>query len=42
MTGGHGDNSAETAAKHISERIDQLSMERSGRVFHANGAELPW
>ena len=42
MTGGHGDISAETAAKQISERIDQLSMERSGRFFHANGAELPW
>ena len=42
MTGGHGDIDAATAAKQIIERIDQLSMERSGRFFHSNGGELPW
>ncbi len=42
MTGGHGDIDAATAAKQIIERIDQLDMGRSGKFFHANGAELPW
>ena len=42
MTGGHGDIDAATAAKQIIERIDQLTMERSGRFFHSNGGELPW
>lgn len=42
MTGGHGDIDATTAAKQIVERIDQLDMARSGKFFHANGAELPW
>jgi NAD(P)-dependent dehydrogenase (short-subunit alcohol dehydrogenase family) len=42
MTGGHGDIDAATAAKQIIERIDQLDMARSGKFFHANGAELPW
>lgn len=42
MTGGHGDVSPSTAARQIIERIDQLDAARSGRFFHANGAELPW
>jgi NAD(P)-dependent dehydrogenase (short-subunit alcohol dehydrogenase family) len=42
MTGGHGDIDAATAAKQIIERIDQLDLARSGKFFHANGAELPW
>ena len=42
MTAHHGDIVPAAAAKQIIERIDGLSMERSGRFFHANGAELPW
>lgn len=32
----------EQAAQGLLERIDALSLERSGRFWHANGEPLPW
>ena len=32
----------EQAARGLLERIDALSLERSGRFWHANGEPLPW
>lgn len=42
MTGGFGNDDPPVAAKGILARIDELTPERSGRFFHANGEELPW
>jgi len=42
MTGGGGDVDAATSAKRLLARVDELSLERSGRFIHANGEELPW
>lgn len=42
MTGGHGNDDPPVAAKGLLARIDELTPERSGRFFHANGEELPW
>lgn len=41
MTGLHGIE-PEVAAANLIQRIDQLSLETSGRFFHANGDPLPW
>jgi hypothetical protein len=32
----------EQAASGLLERLDALSIECSGRFWHANGEELPW
>jgi len=42
MTGGNGDVNADQAAAGLIARIDELSLELSGRFIHANGEELPW
>jgi NAD(P)-dependent dehydrogenase (short-subunit alcohol dehydrogenase family) len=42
MTEHQGDIDAATAASRLLERIDELSMESSGRFWHASGQELPW
>lgn len=33
---------AEEAARGLLERLDALTLESSGRFWHANGEELPW
>jgi NAD(P)-dependent dehydrogenase (short-subunit alcohol dehydrogenase family) len=42
MTGGHGNIEASDAAKQLVARIDDLTVETSGRFLHANGEVLPW
>lgn len=42
MTGGNGNVEPDEAARGLLERIDELSLESSGKFFHANGEELPW
>jgi NAD(P)-dependent dehydrogenase (short-subunit alcohol dehydrogenase family) len=42
MTGGHGDVSAEESARRLLARIDELTLETTGRFRHANGDPLPW
>lgn len=42
MTGHHGNDDPPVAARGLLARIDELTPERSGRFFHANGEELPW
>jgi len=42
MTGGVGNEDPPTAARGLIARIDELTPEKSGRFFHANGQELPW
>jgi NAD(P)-dependent dehydrogenase (short-subunit alcohol dehydrogenase family) len=42
MTAGAGNDDPPVAATGLIARIDELTPERSGRFFHANGAELPW
>lgn len=42
MTGGHGQVSAEFAARGLLDRIDALNLENSGGFWHAQGEELPW
>ncbi|MCB1554291.1 MAG: SDR family oxidoreductase [Xanthomonadales bacterium] len=42
MTGGQGDVDPAQAAAGLSDRLDALSLESSGRFWHANGSELPW
>jgi len=42
MTGGHGNIEASDAAKQLVARIDELTVETSGRFLHANGELLPW
>jgi NAD(P)-dependent dehydrogenase (short-subunit alcohol dehydrogenase family) len=42
MTGHAGNDDPPTAAKGILARIDELTAERSGRFFHAEGQALPW
>lgn len=41
MTGGQGIDSAE-AASGLIDRLDELTLETSGRFWHAEGYELPW
>jgi NAD(P)-dependent dehydrogenase (short-subunit alcohol dehydrogenase family) len=41
MTGGHGVAPAEPV-KGLLARIDETTMERTGKFFHQNGRELPW
>ncbi len=42
MTGGMGDMDPEESAALLVERIDELTLERTGRFVHARGEELPW
>ena len=42
MTNGHGDIDASDAAAGLLRRIDELTIETTGRFLHANGTELPW
>ena len=42
MTGNTGHVGPEESAGGLVQRIDELSIERTGRFFHANGEELPW
>lgn len=41
MTGGHGIDPAK-AASGLIDRMDALTLETSGRFWHAEGYELPW
>ena len=42
MTGGNGNIGAAEAATGLIARIDELTLERSGKFLHQNGEELPW
>lgn len=42
MTAHHGNVLPEEAARQLLARIDALTLETSGRFWHANGDELPW
>lgn len=42
MTGGNGTIDPDGSAKQLIERIEALTLETSGRFFHAKGDELPW
>ena len=42
MTRGQGFISAEAAARGLILRLDELTMERTGTFWHADGQELPW
>ncbi len=42
MTGGAGNDDPPVAVKGLLARIDELTMERTAKFFHANGEELPW
>ena len=42
MVGGTGDVSPEQAAAQLVERLDGLTLEQTGTVWHANGSPLPW
>jgi NAD(P)-dependent dehydrogenase (short-subunit alcohol dehydrogenase family) len=42
MTGGHGQIDADESARGLLARIDELSLETTGRFVHQNGAGLPW
>ena len=42
ITGGSGLITADVAARGLIERIDDLSLETSGRFWHQSGEELPW
>ncbi len=37
-----GDISAETSAKRLAQRIDELNLKTSGSFRHSNGESLPW
>lgn len=42
MTGGNGNDDPPVAAKGMLARIDETTVEKTGRFMHANGEELPW
>jgi NAD(P)-dependent dehydrogenase (short-subunit alcohol dehydrogenase family) len=42
MTAGHGMIEADASARGLLARIDELTLETSGRFLHQNGTELPW
>ncbi len=42
MTGGAGNEDPANAARGLIARMDELTPEKSGHFFHANGQELPW
>jgi hypothetical protein len=42
MTHGSGNVDAAESARGLLERIDELTLEGTGRFFRANGEGLPW
>ena len=42
LTDGSGNVDAAESARGLLARIDELTLEATGRFFHANGEELPW
>lgn len=42
MVGGKGDVSPDESARGLAARMDELTVERSGGFWHANGTPLPW
>lgn len=42
MTGGRGLLDPDESARGLLERIDELSLQTTGRFVHQNGSELPW
>lgn len=42
MIGGNGQIEPEQAAAGLLARIDELTLENSGKFLHQNGEELPW
>ncbi|WP_439133506.1 SDR family oxidoreductase [Pseudomaricurvus sp.] len=42
MIGGYGDITPDEAAQRLSTRIEELTLDNSGRFWHSNGEELPW
>lgn len=42
MTSHHGTVEPDNAAAQLVARVDALTLETSGRFFHANGDPLPW
>lgn len=42
MVGGKGEVSPEHAAGQLVDRLDSLTLARTGSFWHANGSELPW
>ena len=42
MTGGSGNDDPPVAAKGLIARLDELTMETTGKFLHANGQEIPW
>lgn len=42
MTGGQGEVDPMVAAARLTDRMDALTIEHTGRFWHANGSELPW
>jgi len=42
LTGMNGDIDPDESARGLIARIDEMTMERTGTFWHANGTELPW
>jgi NAD(P)-dependent dehydrogenase (short-subunit alcohol dehydrogenase family) len=42
MTGSHGQVEPLDAARGLIARMDELTLENSGKFWHANGERLPW
>ncbi|MCP4503778.1 MAG: SDR family oxidoreductase [Deltaproteobacteria bacterium] len=42
MTGGNGHVEANEAARGLLERMHELTLEKTGTFWHANGEALPW
>lgn len=42
MTGGSGNTTAVESAAGLIARLDELTLEKSGSFWHADGYELPW
>ena len=42
MTGGNGNVDPDESARGLLARLDELTLETTGRFWHMNGDELPW
>jgi NAD(P)-dependent dehydrogenase (short-subunit alcohol dehydrogenase family) len=42
MTGGHGNIEVADSVRGLLARIDELTLDSTGRFLHASGEELPW